>query len=346
MDLRTEERLATLWTYFGGCLLLTAGFSLQLYLCIQGFYSFYRMPKVARRGRRFYIYAMIVTLLGSTMVFVADTMSKGGLLVGGIAGDFISPAPVWSILMYFFGVGVIHVTGDGLLAWRCYILWRDTNRFVGLIPIVPYISSIGMGITHLAAAAQLDPSRPASSALYRRVQSAFLFLSVGVNVCATALIILRLRQSDRELRAAERRLGGSKSDTPYNKVAIMLVESALPFSLFGIAAAIASTLFAVNDSLEMGSAHAISIIWPLWVNSCAIAPQLIIFRVATGASWISRPQGYPPPLDRPVSTQLSQFMGPSNFIRPIEISKTSLSIAEFGVPSSGHSSTDMTRHGY
>ena len=129
-----------------------------------------------------------------------------------------------------------------------------------------------MGITHLAAASQLDPSRPATAALYGRVQSAFLFLSVGVNVCATALIIVRLRQSDRELRAAESRLSGAKSNTPYAKVAIMLIESALPFSLFGIAAAIASTLFAASDSLDLRPAQAIAIIWPLWVNTCVSFP--------------------------------------------------------------------------
>ncbi|KAH6907489.1 hypothetical protein BKA70DRAFT_1283152 [Coprinopsis sp. MPI-PUGE-AT-0042] len=306
---------------------------LQLYLCIQGLCSFYRMPRSARRGRRPYICTMIFTLLASSLVFIADTISKGDLLTEGkiISFDHGGPAPVWSNLMYFLGIGVVHVAGDALLAWRCYMLWREYSRPLGLIPVVPYASSIAMGITHLVAASRLNASLPERHAFYRRVQAAFLFLSLGVNICATTLIILRLRRTDRELRVAESHLNGEIGETPYKKISIMLVESALPFTLFGIAAAIASTLFAANDGLEVETASAINIIWPLWVNSCAIAPQLIIFRVATGASWISSPQQARTRSEPALTTRLSQFLGPSNFSSPVDASKNGLSPAEFRV---------------
>jgi hypothetical protein len=90
---------------------------LQLYLCVQGLCSFYRMPLSRRKGRRFYVGIMVLTLLATSLVFAADTITKTALLTGGrgISLDYGGPAPVWSNLMYFFGVGVIHVAGDGLL---------------------------------------------------------------------------------------------------------------------------------------------------------------------------------------------------------------------------------------
>ncbi|KAH6907490.1 hypothetical protein BKA70DRAFT_357270 [Coprinopsis sp. MPI-PUGE-AT-0042] len=314
-----EQHRTILRTYYGGSMLMMAGFSLQVYLCIQGTYSFYRMSKLARRRRRLYMYIMVLTLLSSSLVFAADTLAKEGLLTTGgiIASD--TPAPVWANLLYFFGIGVVHVLGDGLLAWRCYILWRAESRLLGLIPAAPYVSSIAMGITLLVAAVKLNPSLPGTLEFYRRILSAAYFLSIGVNICATALIILRLRRTDREIRAVENRPHEDASDTPYNRIAIMLVESALPFTLFGIAAATASTLLPTDNSLEVGTTSAMTLIWPLWINSCAIAPQLIIFRVATGASWITGPPQRTrsrAPSEPVFTTQLSNFIGRSDISPP------------------------------
>jgi hypothetical protein len=130
-----------------------------------------------------------------------------------------------------------------------------------------------MGIVHLAAALKLDASKPATHIFYKRIQSSFFFLSLGVNICATTLIVVRLRRTDREMRAAENRLPEDVVDTPYAKIAIMLVESALPFTLFGAAAAIAATLFAVDKDFELVAAGTINIILPLWINS-SVSPIL------------------------------------------------------------------------
>jgi hypothetical protein len=72
---------------------------------------------------------MVVTLLGSLLVFVADIIAKGGLLISGaIMLVYDHPAPVWSEMMYFLGIGVVHVTGDGLLVSRQGLCSCQTNK--------------------------------------------------------------------------------------------------------------------------------------------------------------------------------------------------------------------------
>jgi hypothetical protein len=208
-----------------------------------------------------------------------------------------------------------------------------------------------MGITYLVAALKIDPAQPATQTFHKRVQSAFLFLSIGVNICATALIVVRLRRTDREMRVAENHLPHEDvSNTPYTKIAIVLVESALPFTIFGTTAGIAATLFAINKDFNVVTAGTINIILTLWINSCvslilhllvrdsvahwyqALAPQVIAFRVVTGTSWISSPQrtrARTLTQSGPVfTTQLSQFMGPASYSQPLEMSKARLSAEE------------------
>jgi hypothetical protein len=74
---------------------------------------------------------MVLTLLGSSLVAVADIIAKGGLLISGSTIAYDRPAPLWTNLMYFLGFGVIHVTGDGLLvSHQCLQCTSDANEHV------------------------------------------------------------------------------------------------------------------------------------------------------------------------------------------------------------------------
>lgn len=97
-------------------------------------------------------------------------------------------------------------------------------------------------------------------------------LSSISNLCATGLICHRLIRIDSKMR----RLFHDGPDslerfnaTPYSKISMVLVESALPFALFGLACAIISQVLAMDQHNPDKVARIVyNIIFPLWVTSC------------------------------------------------------------------------------
>ncbi|KAH6908813.1 hypothetical protein BKA70DRAFT_1278902 [Coprinopsis sp. MPI-PUGE-AT-0042] len=75
---------------------------------------------------------------------------------------------------------------------------------------------------------------------------------------------------------------------PYTRILTILIESALPFTLFGIVCAILSQILA-SKAQDLGALSAYQIVLPLWIISCGLAPMLIIFRVVARESWVSDP---------------------------------------------------------
>ncbi|KAH6907507.1 hypothetical protein BKA70DRAFT_1427886 [Coprinopsis sp. MPI-PUGE-AT-0042] len=295
-ETETELRLL-IRTLYAGSLILTAGLCFQLYLCVQGLHRFRRLPNAKKTSRKAYIYIQLLVLGSTCLVFVIDCLDRGNIFSTFVVTPSheeaeLAPDPVWWAVVTVVAVGFIHLLGDALLAWRCYIVWSH-NRVVGLLPVLPWVTSLATGIAYLAAVTRAASQTPDSNALYIKLQAAYFFLSSGVNITATALICLRLARMDSKMRKLSEDATYLQSAASYSRISLILIESALPFTVFGLAAAAISQVLVVKH-VDAGASSAYHIIWPLWVISCGLAPQLIIFRVVTGSSWVSNPAAQAP----------------------------------------------------
>ncbi|KAH6901884.1 hypothetical protein BKA70DRAFT_1521501 [Coprinopsis sp. MPI-PUGE-AT-0042] len=252
---------------FGSFLLNTSLVSLHIYLCVHAFVKYRESTLVVRNTRINYN--------------------------NGRTKESSSTALYLDVLFHLF-IGVTHLTADGLLAWRCYVIWTG-NKWVGLFPLLPYVASIAVGTLNAVSNALcpgLDPTNVVCK--NHGLHSGLYYLvATSVNLTATALICIRLLRTRRWLKRVLGSEGASNSDdaattervgdsvVPYTRVTTVLIESALPFTLLGVAAAIVAF---VNTS---PANYARIFSSRLWTIASGLTSQVIIYRVITGTSWTS-----------------------------------------------------------
>ncbi|KAH6908854.1 hypothetical protein BKA70DRAFT_1279011 [Coprinopsis sp. MPI-PUGE-AT-0042] len=285
-----EDIVLLLRTSYAGVLIMTAGQTYQLLLCIQTFRQAQKTPRRLRAPRKPYLLLMLAIMVSSVVAFIVDVLDKGALFTPGEAitsETVLPPDPLWWHIASPLAIGFIHLVGDGLLAWRTYLLW-NSRPFLRFIPLVPYIASFGVLIAHIAITSKwaLDPV-DSGLLLVIQIQSAYFITSVSVNLVATGLICFRLLSFKKRVEKAlgEYRL---KSEVPYLGISAILIESALPYTIFGLACTVLTALAGVEE-IYAATHAAYHLLWPMWVISCALAPQLIIARVLNGSSWVSDP---------------------------------------------------------
>ncbi|KAH6908852.1 hypothetical protein BKA70DRAFT_1222432 [Coprinopsis sp. MPI-PUGE-AT-0042] len=285
-----DDVILLLRTSYAGILLMTFGQTYQLFLCIQTLRQARKTPRQLAKSRRPYIAIMIVIMSLSVLAFVVDMLDKGAIFTTGMAitpDTEFPPDPLWWHIAAPLAIGGTHFAGDGLLIWRTYILW-NAHSHIWCLSIVPYIGSFGTLVAYTAISSKWALTEEESGLpLVIKLLTAYYISSISVNVIATTLICFRLLSFKRKM---EKTLGAYRltSEIPYLRIASILIESALPFTIFGVACAVSSALF---ENLEISTqTHAIyHITWPLWVVSSALAPQLIIARVLNGRSWAHDP---------------------------------------------------------
>ncbi|KAH6908853.1 hypothetical protein BKA70DRAFT_254162 [Coprinopsis sp. MPI-PUGE-AT-0042] len=288
---RTQSDIVLLLrTSYAGILVMTFGQTYQLFLCLKAFRQARRTPRRLNKSRRPYVIVMFTILVLSAVSFIVDMLDKGALLTTGMAitPETVFPKdPLWWHIAAPLAIGGTHIAGDGLLVWRTRILWK-TRSYIWALPIIPYIGSFGLLIAYTAISSKWALTEEESGVLLViRIQTAYFISSVSVSLVATTLICIRLLTFKRKV---EKAMGGREvqSQVPYLRIVGILVESALPFTIFGIACAVSSSLFAhLEETTPTNAAY--HIVWPLWVISSALAPQLIIARVLNGSSWSHDP---------------------------------------------------------
>ncbi|TFK21424.1 hypothetical protein FA15DRAFT_624011 [Coprinopsis marcescibilis] len=253
---------------------------IQLFMFLYGLSVYLESPASLRKGRSPYIFLSFIIFamacISGTIdcaflfkVFMAST-SPYDFLVQFIELDG-TPVRFTSEVMFTIVVFI----GDGLLLYRCFIIWSD-KRLVIILPTLTYLAGVGMGIDSLI---------PASSMSTRASRVAWIFLLVSTNIIITALISFRL------LRARSRlaKLLPDRTNTldTYSGVIAILIESAAPLSIFGLAFA-SNMIYSFNNA-TIPSELAQYILAGLFYSFTALSPQMIIFRVTTGRSWLSNP---------------------------------------------------------
>ncbi|KAI0917981.1 hypothetical protein AcW1_006972 [Taiwanofungus camphoratus] len=151
--------------------------------------------------------------------------------------------------------------------YRCSVLWGDYRIII--IPCILYIATFALGIVSLYMTGA--PSGDIWAGLAAHVTLAYSSTTIGLNVILTCLICGRIlyfaRQSQKDL--------GTQFLRTYISVASIIIESALPFTLSGIAYLVT---FGLNNGLEI-------LFLSIYGMFTCISPQLIIMRVVAGRAW-------------------------------------------------------------
>jgi hypothetical protein len=151
----------------------------------------------------------------------------------------------------------------------------------------------------------------------------YFLVATSVNLTATVLICIRLLRTHRRMKkalvsnssftvdaapagtttVATERVG--ESVVPYTRVATVLIESALPFTVLGIATAIVAFFHTTTAhyirifAAQLWTMASVSLMHHLspfrlvdqWIGVQALTAQVIIHRVMTGTSWTSSREG-------------------------------------------------------
>lgn len=248
------------------------GLSLYMY----GHSVCYLMKSVgpSRRVRRFYvIYGGIMLALEAVTIatnqmfgqhmWINHRNDEGGPLV--YFGTHISD---WYNTFGSAASITINFMGDGLLLYRCYIIWGAK------LPIIAFPGLVYLASTVTAIITVYNSGLPTNS-LFAGVAAKFgvawVSLTVSLNIILTIMICTRIVMA----RTTANWRMHPKLAHMYTGMVPILVESALPFTILGIAF-IAVYVKNVPEQL------ALAFVWGTW---CAISPQMIILRVAMGHGW-------------------------------------------------------------
>ncbi|KAH6904095.1 hypothetical protein BKA70DRAFT_548622 [Coprinopsis sp. MPI-PUGE-AT-0042] len=274
---------------FGGAILGGALLAIQWLVVLSGLSIFFSTPREKRRGRLRFVLIGCLILATSTIDVVLDIWRAFRVsFTGGPSGRAYLEAgsEIWLQNSKWLMVGDIMLcitiaAGDLLMLWRCFALWRN-RLWVMIVPTLACIGAIVCNPIYVASnAIEGGGGLDASKAII-----AATCLSVGMNIIVTFLILLRLVMASVALSKA---FPDHQRPALYTHVAAVIIESAAPLTIFGIGFIIctALTTWAPPDSvLELAKRFVAGDVFSwLYYSFCALSPQLIIFRVATGRSW-------------------------------------------------------------
>ncbi|KAH6901834.1 hypothetical protein BKA70DRAFT_1307580 [Coprinopsis sp. MPI-PUGE-AT-0042] len=269
----------------GALLMYTSLTNVHAYLCVHGYVLHRRSPMATRRRHQNYVRAMFLILFLSASAFafdVANFYASSSVLDAG------RRRLSWLGAFLHFFIGLTHLSADGLLVWRCYLVWA-TRWWIGLAPLLPHISALVVGALVLFSSVRCAlheedrSSTPTNhfcvekgTELYRGL---YYLIATSVNVMSTSLICGRLVFMKRRIERL-----ASPAPLPYTRVTSLLLESALPFTVVGLLTGIT----ALANTRE--AYHGLIFASRVWTVSSALAAQSIIYRVICGISWVKTPE--------------------------------------------------------
>ncbi|KAJ3541600.1 hypothetical protein NMY22_g3822 [Coprinellus aureogranulatus] len=255
----------------------------QFLLCLYTLIIFLETPKAQRKGRWPYILAIWALFVLSVLPTSFDAV----LIFHGLL-EAQTPIDVFRLTSSESRYALFRIPGqavptvlliflsDALMLFRCYIVCSDA-RWLTVFPFLLWISSTVTSIIGVP----LSTPWPAR-AIYTGVGT---ILSAVLNISITAIITVRL------LNARRRFLKSLPSGSTgvlqqYTGVVAILIESALPLSVFGLIYAVTGMAVGIGSSTNMvGIEAATHILGVFYLSFLALSPQLIIFRVTLGRSW-------------------------------------------------------------
>ncbi|KAF8552261.1 hypothetical protein OG21DRAFT_1511703 [Imleria badia] len=185
-------------------------------------------------------------------------------IVGSYGPDALSPWPMVIVNVAF----VLNTwASDGFLLYRCYVVCM-ANMYVLAVPIALYLVTLGASIAWLVVSS--SPGAVYSTHAVQVTGICYWSCSAAMNICASCFISARFWMHRRAIMRAI----GSNQGSFYLGYMAMTLESALLYTVFVV---VALVVFVYNSPLE-------NVFFPVLGTVQAIAPALIIYRIACGIS--------------------------------------------------------------
>ncbi|KAJ2936544.1 hypothetical protein H1R20_g548, partial [Candolleomyces eurysporus] len=237
---------------------------ISIFMAIYGLSVFFETPKELRKGRGRYILisvALTVLLCLTASLEMAWYFQNLFEATSGIGFAQIASknASTWVRILSSGTSSLLILIGDALL----------TDDQVAIALYILYID-----ITHRGRDTAYESART--------------FLTASTNVMVTALISGYLIHARRNLS----QLLPSNDMRLYTGVVAILIESALPLSIFGIIYASIGVVAELPEPTSAASSFTVAYytFGSLFYCFSVLSPQMIIFRVTTGRSWLRFPQ--------------------------------------------------------
>ncbi|KAF8142292.1 hypothetical protein K438DRAFT_1878334 [Mycena galopus ATCC 62051] len=216
-------------------------------------------PDTRRKQRTYVLFGALLLALLTISVFTSSVFLEFMWIddrdtPGGPLGFLASFSSVWWQIFGTASTQVTNFLGDGLLMYRCYVIWNNRLSILAF-PFLIYLGSIAMAMVMLVQSAL-----PGSDFFRGKTVNfgvTWAALSVSLNVTLTALITFRILRA----RHAIQQHDSDKSLSVYIGVAAILVESSLPFSILGV-------IFAVTYGKNLDIGPAFLFTWTTFAGSC------------------------------------------------------------------------------
>ncbi|TFK27253.1 hypothetical protein FA15DRAFT_754380 [Coprinopsis marcescibilis] len=259
--------------------LVAAG--IQCFMCLYCISIFFETPVDMRKGRAPYIVVSVFIFAFYSLSVGLDASLMFDLLFGASTGaeviTMLEEEALWSKVLNGVAKMAFVALGDGLLVYRCYIVWDDSWAAVAL-PLVTYVALIGTHIWQIIQRTHNDLTTVIVSEVLR------VGLAFVTNLAITFLIGYQLVRSYKEhastLPPGEKQIIRATHN--------IITETAVLLTLFTFGHAIVVWIqLAQGFSVETGTnlKLADTTFALLYYAFAALAPQTVIFRVSTGRSW-------------------------------------------------------------
>ncbi|GBE87855.1 hypothetical protein SCP_1200800 [Sparassis crispa] len=186
---------------------------------------------------------------------------------GGDAAYLKMYASVWYQTMGTASTVILNLLTDGLMIWRCFVIWNDAR--IVAFPCLLYLATLAIGTTQLYYSGL--PSGNFFAGLAADLGLAYYTCSIGLNVLVTCFICGRILAF---ARRTKKTLGREAMRT-YTSTVSIIIESALPYSLSGIAFLIT---YGLNSDISI-------LFLSFYILFTCLSSQLIILRVTLGRAW-------------------------------------------------------------
>ncbi|KAG1810274.1 uncharacterized protein HD556DRAFT_1223371 [Suillus plorans] len=245
------------------------GVVLMLYLSTMQAYLEKRLDR--RPSDKFYMIFSTILVFLITIFVITRLVSGQEMWInhpgypGGASAYFNANMSAWYLTMSAVASTMLQLMADGLLILRCFTVWHRSYSVV-FVPCCLWLSSLGSLLLTSAS-----PNHDFYEGLKAHVGLVYICLTIGLNVLATCLICGRIIFCARRMR---HHFGGEASRDYFTVVAIV-VESAIPYTLFGIAFLVSFGLVSYSSIIFLS----------LYGMFTCISPQMLILRVVRRRAW-------------------------------------------------------------
>ncbi|KAM5545864.1 hypothetical protein V8D89_000902 [Ganoderma adspersum] len=192
---------------------------------------------------------------------------------GGSGQYYADNAAVWYQTMGSAASVVLNWMSDAFLIYRVYTLWEQ-NLYVTIVPSILYLGTVALGVMTCYYSGR--PGGDFFVGIAPRIALTYSAVGIAMNVLCSSLICGNIIWQTRTYCA-----GGVPPNRGARNAVSIVVESMLPYTLFGVAYVVL---------LGLDSPVAILFL-SLYVMFTCLSPQMIMLRVLLGRGWKNdRPQ--------------------------------------------------------